>query len=243
MTERLFLRLDGDPSHGPETTVPADTLRAFAAGPRLAGHVSQILVHRETVAGGVEVTERVLPDGTVRLVVHFGDGAPAGTSCELQGSMATGAATAPVLLRAALEHRLAQVRRPVETCAVQAAVLIAQSAGQMRTRDAARAVGLGERRLRQAFRTDVGMSPKAWGRLARLHACLCASRSVERMPSWAVLALDGGFCDQAHLASSGHSAGSRPANSYSTALRIFPRHRLQVPVPWRSMHRKKGRSA
>jgi AraC-like DNA-binding protein len=261
MTERLFLRLDGDASHGPETTVPANTLRSFAAGERLAGHVAQILVYRETFSDGAEVTERVLPDGAVGLAIHFADGTPG----EHQGGVAMGAATAPVqlrwrrsrvhsfsvalrpgaasallgvpagelqgmavplealwgrafaqlrermaeqpddaarvgVLRAALEQRLARAARAADPCAVQAAALLSASAGRMKPREAAGAVGLGERRLQQIFRAEIGMAPKAWSRIARLHACLRALRSREPVPSWAALAVDGGFYDQAHLA-------------------------------------------
>lgn len=70
----------------------------------------------------------------------------------------------------------------------------------MRPRDVAQAVGIGERRLQQIFRAEVSMSPKAWGRLARLHACLRALRGGPAVPHWASLAADGGFYDQAHLA-------------------------------------------
>lgn len=265
MTERLFLRLDGDPSHGPETTVPAHTLRTFPVGPQLAGHVSQILLYREIFAEGAEVAERVLPDGAVRLVIHLGDGTLAGSATERRSSVALGAATASVLLRwrpgsmhsisvalrpgaasallgvtagelqglavpldalwggaftdlrermagqcddkariavlrAALEQRLAHSAQPANPGAAQAAALMAASAGRMRPRDAANAVGLGERRLQQIFRAEVGMPPKAWGRLARLHACLRALRGGPAVPPWAALAADGGFYDQAHLA-------------------------------------------
>lgn len=58
------------------------------------------------------------------------------------------------------------------------------------------ALGLGERRLQQLFRSHVGMSPRAWGRLQRLHACL---RMIGRARSLGELALDAGFYDQAHL--------------------------------------------
>ncbi len=266
MTERLFLRLDGDTVHRPESTVPADTLRVFSLGARLALHVSQILRYRETFAEGAEVAERVLPDGAVRLVVHLGDGTPAGPAGGPQGSVAIGAAAAPVLLRwrggsrmhsisvalhpgaasallgvpagelqgmavplealwgrdfaelrermveqrddgtrvavlrAALAQRLARRESPANPCALQAAALLAASAGRMRPRDVARTVGVGERRLQQIFGAEVGMSPKAWSRLARLHACLRALRGGPAVPHWASLAVDGGFYDQAHLA-------------------------------------------
>lgn len=268
MTERLFLRLAGDPVHGPESTVPAGTLRAFAVGARLAPHVSQILCYREIFAEGAEVVERVLPDGAVRLVIHLGDGMPADLARKENdrlGGVAIGACAAPVLLRwrrgrthslsvalrpgaasallgvpagelsgvavplealwgsgfaglrermveepddgrrvallrAALEQRLARAVLPIHPGAAQAAALFAASAGRMRPREVARAVGLGERRLQQIFGAEVGMSPKAWSRLVRLHACLRALRKGPQAPAWAALAADGGFYDQAHLA-------------------------------------------
>lgn len=104
------------------------------------------------------------------------------------------------MLRAMLGQRLARTAAPANPVAAQAAVLLSASAGRMRPQEVARAVGVGERRLQQVSRAEVGMSPKAWSRLARLHACLRALRSGERMPSWAALAVDGGFYDQAHLA-------------------------------------------
>lgn len=269
MTERLFLRLDEDPSHGPETTVPAHTLRAFRVGEQLGAHVSQILLYRETFfPEGADVAERVLPDGAVRLVIHLGDGPLAGPTSERQDSVAMGAVAAPVLLRwrrnslmhsvsvalrpgaasallgvpagelqgravtldalwggafaelrermagqrddksrvallrAALEQRLARNTRPANPFAAQAAMRMAASAGRLRPRDVAASVGMGERRLQQIFRAEVGMSPKAWSRLARLHACLRLLRGGPAAPplSWAALAIDGGFYDQAHLA-------------------------------------------
>lgn len=268
MTERLFLRLDEDPSHGPETTVPAHTLRAFRVGEQLGAHVSQILLYRETFfPEGADVAERVLPDGAVRLVIHLGDGPLAGPTSERQDSVAMGAATAPVLLRwrrnslmhsvsvalrpgaasallgvpagelqgravtldalwgrafaelrermagqaddtarvallrASLEQRLSQNARPANPRAVHAAALLAASAGRMRPREVVTAVGIGERRLQQIFRAEVGMSPKAWSRLARMHACLRLLRggSAAQPLSLAALAVDGGFYDQAHL--------------------------------------------
>jgi transcriptional regulator GlxA family with amidase domain len=68
MKERLFLRLADDATCGPETTVPAGTLRVFPVSAPLQGHVSQILSYRETLPAGETLTERVLPDGAVRLV-------------------------------------------------------------------------------------------------------------------------------------------------------------------------------
>lgn len=68
-----------------------------------------------------------------------------------------------------------------------------------RVQDAAGTLGLGERRLQQLCRDHLGLSPRSVGRIHRLHGLLRALRSVAR-PDWARLALDHGYCDQAHLA-------------------------------------------
>jgi len=78
MSERLFVRLDGDPLYAPETTVPAGTMREFAVPASMREHVAHVLVYDEVLPPGVEVTERVLPDGALRLIfdVHGGALAP-----------------------------------------------------------------------------------------------------------------------------------------------------------------------
>lgn len=261
MGERLFLRLEDDPLHGPESAVPAGTLRALAVGAALRGHVSHLMLYRETFADGHEMRERVLPDGAVRLVFNFGDAPSAGggdglaveaigasaapavvrmrgkveglsvtlrpgaAACLLglpageigggavhldalwrgEGSAllermaeAPGDAQRVALLHAALLHRLRGSRIAGNDIATHAARLIAASEGRLPLRDAAAAVGVGERRLQQLFHAHVGLSPRAWSRLARMHGCL---RTLRRRPApdWADLALEGGFYDQSHL--------------------------------------------
>lgn len=98
MGERLFLRLEDDPLHGPESAMPAGTLRAFPVGAALRGHVSHVMLYRETFADGQEMSERVLPDGAVRLVFNFGDAPSAGSGDGLAVE-AIGASAAPVVVR------------------------------------------------------------------------------------------------------------------------------------------------
>lgn len=98
MKERLFLRLAGDATCGPETTVPAATLRVLPVGAALRGHVSQILSYRETLPAGETVTERVLPDGAVRLMFDFADSPSAGQAAGPSVRVA-GASASPVVLQ------------------------------------------------------------------------------------------------------------------------------------------------
>jgi AraC-like DNA-binding protein len=263
MAERLFLRLDDDPLHGPESGVPAGTLRAFPVGAALRGHVSHILLYRETFAEGHEVRERVLPDGAVRLVFNLGD-APSAGEGEGLAVEAIGASAAPVvvrmrrkveglsvtlrpgaaaallglpvgeiggsavhldalwqgegtellgrmaeapddaarvtLLHAVLQRRLRDSSAAAgnTAAAMHAAQLIAASDGRRSLREVATTVGVGERRLQQLFHAHVGLSPRAWSRLARMHGCLRALR-LQSSPAWADVALESGFYDQSHL--------------------------------------------
>lgn len=259
MSERLFLRLEEDPVHGPESSAPEGTVQAFAVRPSLRSSVSHILSYRETLPDDVEVCERVLPDGAVRLVFDLGDAtrsgaaarAPAlaigastsaavvtmrgrseglsiglrpGAAAALLGVPAGELANAVVPLRdlwrgeatdlldriAAAPDDAARVSR-VQAClerrlgghepsraATHGARLVAASGGRLALRDLAAELGLGERRLQQLFHAHVGLSPRAWSRLARMHDCL---RSLRRSaaPAWASVAVDHGFYDQAHL--------------------------------------------
>jgi methylphosphotriester-DNA--protein-cysteine methyltransferase len=259
--ERLFLRLDEDPLHGPEADIPPGTLRAWPVGGPLRAHVAHILQYREVVPPGTEVLERVVPDGAVRLVFNIG-AAPsvdeqAGRPAEVIGASATpvvvrmrgrveglsitlrpGAASALLgipagalseqtvpldalwpgagtelrdrlaeagdeaarveVLRAALHRRLIRSGASLHPGAAHAARLIAASGGRARLRDVADAIGVGDRRLQQLFHAHIGLSPRAWSRLARLHGCL---RDLRRRasPGWAEVAVDSGFYDQSHL--------------------------------------------
>lgn len=75
---------------------------------------------------------------------------------------------------------------------------IRETAGRMPVAAIAGELGLCERALRRRMRADLGLTPKAYGRLVRLLACVEASdRSVR--PAWADLAARFGYADQAHL--------------------------------------------
>lgn len=125
MKERLFLRLAGDASCGPETTVPAATLRLFPVSEALRGHVSQILSYRETLPTGQTVTERVLPDGAVRLMFDFANVPSAGPSVRVAGACAS-----PVVLQ--LRGRMESVSVALHTGA--AAAVLGLPAGEIEGR-------------------------------------------------------------------------------------------------------------
>ncbi|MCA9559353.1 MAG: helix-turn-helix domain-containing protein, partial [Myxococcales bacterium] len=65
-------------------------------------------------------------------------------------------------------------------------------------RDVARALDYSPRRLRRHFAAAVGLNPKRYAGLARFHRVV--RRVAAGAPdSWADLALDAGYVDQAHL--------------------------------------------
>lgn len=88
--ERLFVRLDGDPPRAPESTVPASTLREFVVPAGLRPVVANAMAYQERLAEGLDVVERVLPDGASRLLVHLD-----GTGASIQ---VAGARTSPVFV-------------------------------------------------------------------------------------------------------------------------------------------------
>jgi methylphosphotriester-DNA--protein-cysteine methyltransferase len=59
-------------------------------------------------------------------------------------------------------------------------------------------LGLSTRRLEQLFRTEVGMTPKAFQRLQRFRRTLARIEDAQRI-GWAGFALERGYYDQAHL--------------------------------------------
>jgi AraC-like DNA-binding protein len=59
-------------------------------------------------------------------------------------------------------------------------------------------LGVSERHLRRVFRDAVGVSPKAFSKLARFHRALSAARE-DGHAGWASIAAAAGYYDQAHL--------------------------------------------
>jgi methylphosphotriester-DNA--protein-cysteine methyltransferase len=185
----------------------AEAARAGLAGVAGASASPTVLRFRGQVAGlsvslrpGAIAALLGIPAGEItNTVVALDDlWGPAATPliAQLQDARTDEARVA--IVQATLRQRLQAGRKPAASPAAHAAQLIATSGGQRALRDVAAAVGVGERRLQQLFHAEVGLSPRSWGRLARLHGCLRALRQ-QASPRWAELALDAGFYDQAHL--------------------------------------------
>jgi AraC-like DNA-binding protein len=86
-----------------------------------------------------------------------------------------------------------------ELRAVAGLVRLAGSSAQpLSVRALAAMSGLSARRVQMIFRDDVGLSPKQLLRINRLHRVLALAQSPNP-PSWAQIAVQTGYFDQAHL--------------------------------------------
>ncbi|MEU1388028.1 MULTISPECIES: helix-turn-helix domain-containing protein [unclassified Nonomuraea] len=117
-----------------------------------------------------------------------------------------------------LAGALALVRARAGRCRVDERVRVVLAAmhaapGAPVEQHAARA-GLSERQLRRRFGVAVGLRPKSYARVVRLHHALAAARAAvargER-PDWAAIAVRSGCYDQSHLlAEFRHAVGAPP---------------------------------
>lgn len=87
---------------------------------------------------------------------------------------------------------------PLDVVVRTAVLAIIAARGEAPLADLAVAVGVSPRQLQRRFSAAVGLSPKQFARVRRLRGAL--SHIVEGSPkSWAAVAADLGFADQAHL--------------------------------------------
>lgn len=108
------------------------------------------------------------------------------------------------ILDAVVSARVANAARSsTSMVALRAAERLATSSVER----VAEELGVSERTLRRSFHDAVGMSPKAYAQLARFHRALRAGRADERA-SWASIAVEAGYYDQAHLIASFRSIAS-----------------------------------
>lgn len=122
------------------------------------------------------------------------------------------ATTTPADAAAALDAAIAERTRVADgrsdrtRLALEAAQLLTSAS----VADVAIELGVSERHLRRIFRQALGVGPKTFAKLARFHRALRAAR-MEPRSSWARIALDAGYYDQAHLSAEFRSiAGATP---------------------------------
>jgi AraC-like DNA-binding protein len=98
------------------------------------------------------------------------------------------------------EALLSRLDRSVEQhYAVSAALeMFGHNQGGPKIREAAKFLGLSERRFIQVFKAEVGITPKLFSRIQRFQQTR-AFIQQNHSPNWASIAMDLGYFDQAHL--------------------------------------------
>lgn len=115
-----------------------------------------------------------------------------------------GSLTARVrLLERVLLERLARHGSTPDAMVASVVSRVLAARGVVPVRALEAVAGVGERQLERRFRAAVGLTPKVLCRVVRLQHVLArvsAARRPDTRVDWAGLALEGGYCDQAHLA-------------------------------------------
>lgn len=111
-------------------------------------------------------------------------------------AQARSALDAAEVLKGAIAERLAS--NAAHRSAPPLALAAAERLGVANVNEVAGDLGVSERHLRRVFREAVGVSPKAFAKLARFHRALRAARATAH-PGWASIAAAAGYYDQAHL--------------------------------------------
>jgi methylphosphotriester-DNA--protein-cysteine methyltransferase len=87
-----------------------------------------------------------------------------------------------------------------EALAERAVALFRRARGGIGVRNAAAALGVGERRLERAFDRSVGLSPKVLARVLRFRQAVRGlDKAAGGLVSWAGFAALAGYADQAHF--------------------------------------------
>ena len=147
----------------------------------------------EAVLGvpAADISERI-----VALEDLWGEAAARSLADRLAEAEDTG--DAAQILQQAISERFARTggRRVSSRLALDAASLLARSNVNIVALD----LGVSERHLRRLFNETVGVNPKVFAQLARFRRALLAARAAKQV-SWADIAIDAGYYDQAHLIS------------------------------------------
>jgi AraC-like DNA-binding protein len=163
----------------------------------MSGHVSGLSV---TLQPGASLALFGVPAHELAEQVVDWDALVAADHRDLQallGGSASDTDRARVLCEA-LQAMTSDVQHEDRRRAERAAALLRAGGHAPSVGAVAATVGVGERRLQQIFRSQFGLSPAAWRRLARMQRCL----RLLRLPGgarWPELAVAVGFYDQSHL--------------------------------------------
>lgn len=136
-----------------------------------------------------------LADRHVALADVWGDGA-----VELRERVleATGPRERLEEVERVLWRRLAGAVEVTHPLAVEAIAWIARAPVRYGVAQLSDRLGWTPRRLQQVFRAEVGLTPRAFQRLARFRSTLGGIDDAAEV-GWAAFALEHGYCDQSHL--------------------------------------------
>jgi AraC-like DNA-binding protein len=155
--------------------------RTVMARLRLGAHEAVLGVPASVLAGRIVPLEELWDGATTRRLID-----------EL--AKARDGADAAKVLESAIEQRVALANDARIDLALDAASRL----GSANVRTVAAELGVSERHLRRAFRETVGVSPKAYAKLARFRCALRAAGQPGQA-TWANIAATAGYYDQAHL--------------------------------------------
>jgi methylphosphotriester-DNA--protein-cysteine methyltransferase len=111
---------------------------------------------------------------------------------------ASGAEAKLDALEQVLAARLRHVPNQPHPLAAYAATQIARNPERWGLAALDESLGLSPRRLQQVFRTEVGLTPKAYQRLHRFRRALVGINRAAEV-GWAVFALERGYYDRSHF--------------------------------------------
>jgi len=135
----------------------------------------------------------------------------------------------PLSVRDRLVSWLGELAAPAPTVDWRAeafARVVRRSRGTKSVGAAAEEIGIAARTLRSAASGELGLPPKHYARIERLFTALAASRRL----SWAEVAADSGFSDQAHLVREFRSLLGETPTRFAARGRSMPiRSRPDVP--------------
>lgn len=157
--------------------------RAVTARLRLGAQHVVLGIPATAIAGRIVALEELWGGGETRRLLE-----------RLAGARDTTQAAAILDGAIAERLRLAAAQGPRTGLAIDAADRLRRASVGAVAAD----LGVSERHLRRVFRETVGVSPKAFAKLARFRRALRVAR-VEGQASWANVAAVAGYYDQAHL--------------------------------------------
>jgi AraC-like DNA-binding protein len=138
------------------------------------------------------------------------------------------------LLEDALSTHLC--RRLENHYAVRAALdAFGHAGGRPMVREIAKDLGLSERRLIRVFATEVGLTPKLFGRVQRFQRVVEKASQSHTDLDWTRLSLSSGYCDQSHLINDFVEFSGLTPTEYAQTLRFLDqygvlRKRNHVPL-------------